>query len=109
MNTLVMTDPADLFDRLKAELAADFHGWDFSHLDGRMVEDPLPWQYSAILNRYLPAAQSLLDLGTGGGEFSLSAGRPPGAHLRHRRLPAQSGTGPPPPESTGHCGAPGQQ
>lgn len=97
MNTLVMTDPADLFDRLKAELAADFHGWDFSHLDGRMVEDPLPWQYPVVLSRYLPAARSLLDLGTGGGEFlSALAGRPartcategypPNLELARRRL-----------------------
>ena len=46
-------------------------GWDFSYLTntGRMMESPLPWNYFMIICRYLKPGCTLLDLGTGGGEF----------------------------------------
>lgn len=46
-----------------------FEGWDFSHLEGRMLEDPLPWNYESIVRKALPDATSMLDMGTDGGEF----------------------------------------
>ena len=48
-----------------------FAGWDFSWLDGRMVEDPLSWNYLEVVRRRLTgvASKSILDLGTGGGEI----------------------------------------
>lgn len=49
-----------------------FKGWDFSHLEGRWVDENLPWDYRAILNEYLKPNHKLLDMGTGGGEFLLS-------------------------------------
>lgn len=46
-------------------------GWDFSALTsaGRMKETPLPWNYAEIVKMHIPAAQRMLDMGTGGGEF----------------------------------------
>lgn len=46
-------------------------GWDFSNLinSGRMKETPLSWDYAAIVKEYIPRAKSMLDMGTGGGEF----------------------------------------
>lgn len=58
-----------LYNRLIAEVEANFEGWDFSHLSGRMEEFPLTWNYTIELNKYLKASSSMLDMGTGGGEF----------------------------------------
>ncbi len=57
---------------------AHIHGWDFSHIDGRYVEeDDLPWNYRAAITARLTPAMRILDLDTGGGEFLLSLGHPP--------------------------------
>src|SRR5579875_3514710 len=55
----------------QAEYEHPFSGWDFSYLDGRWVEDwsALTWDYRAAIEARLPTTRSLLDLGTGGGEF----------------------------------------
>jgi SAM-dependent methyltransferase len=59
-----------LFERLIREaLDQDFSGWDWSYLNGRMVESPLGWDYRQIVFERSRAVQSLLDIGTGGGEF----------------------------------------
>jgi hypothetical protein len=47
---------------------APFEGWDFSFVEGRMVEDALPWDYVAEVRRRMACVKSMLDLGTGGGE-----------------------------------------
>ncbi|WIF94189.1 class I SAM-dependent methyltransferase [Caminicella sporogenes] len=49
----------------------EFKGWDFSYLEkyGRMREFPLSWNYYNEIRKYLKDSQSLLDMGTGGGEF----------------------------------------
>lgn len=61
----------------KAEEAiAQIHGWDFSHIDGRCVEEPLPWDYRQVIGEYLTPDMKLLDIDTGGGEFLLSLGHP---------------------------------
>ncbi len=56
-----------------------FAGWDFSHLDGRMLEEQPPWSYMARAAELLEAASSVLDMGTGGGErlLALRAHWPP--------------------------------
>ena len=59
------------------EAIARIHGWDFSHLDGRCVEDPLPWSYYACIQAVREPWMRLLDIDTGGGEFLLSLGHPP--------------------------------
>ena len=48
-----------------------FEGWDFSYITqtGRMVTEPLLWCYTSKLLPYLKGINSLLDIGTGGGEF----------------------------------------
>lgn len=67
-------------ERLKAEwLKAErqnFQGWDFSHLEGRMLEEPLHWDYDALVRRHLRPHHALLDMGTGGGEYLLTLGHP---------------------------------
>ncbi len=54
------------------------HGWDFSHIEGRFEEgQDIPWNYEAIVRRYLSPESRLLDIDTGGGEFLLSLNHPP--------------------------------
>lgn len=65
-----------LREEWRAEEAAPLTGWDFSHLDGRWGDEPLPWDYKKLVNQYRRSEQKLLDVGTGGGEFLLSLGHP---------------------------------
>jgi len=59
------------------EEIAHIHGWDFSHIDGRCVEDAVfPWDYRECIGRYLTPDKKLLDIDTGGGEVLLSLGHP---------------------------------
>ncbi len=59
-----------LFERLISDaLAQDFSGWEFSYLKGRWQEDELPWNYREIVFERSHGLQSLLDIGTGGGEM----------------------------------------
>ena len=44
-------------------------GWDFGWLDGRMASSGLPWDYPAIVSDWVSRSTSVLDMGTGGGEF----------------------------------------
>ena len=55
---------------------ASFQGWDFSHLDGRMKEGEIPWDYFTIVKTHVKDKHTLLDMGTGGGEFLLSLKHP---------------------------------
>ena len=67
----------DLIASWKAEeQIAHVHGWDFSHVDGRVVEDALPWDYCEQILRYLKPEMQILDIDTGGGEFLLSLYHP---------------------------------
>ncbi len=54
-----------------------FSGWDFSHLDGRWQDEPLPWDYDRLVRSVLSPTDRILDMGTGGGEYLLSLGHPP--------------------------------
>ncbi|HEY33548.1 MAG TPA: class I SAM-dependent methyltransferase [Dehalococcoidia bacterium] len=47
-----------------------FIGWNFEYLTktGRMVEAPVKWNYYNIVLPYLLKAETMLDMGTGGGE-----------------------------------------
>lgn len=49
----------------------EIKGWDFSplFLTHRMKETPLPWDYKEIVKKRLHNVNTLLDMGTGGGEF----------------------------------------
>lgn len=48
-----------------------FSGWNFEYLTktNRMLEAPLKWNYFDIVFPWLSKAETLLDMGTGGGEF----------------------------------------
>ena len=67
------------FDELVTEaLTAPFSGWDFSWLDRRSWNEPLPWDYSARVAALARNARTMLDMGTGGGEaLSLLPDRAP--------------------------------
>ncbi len=58
------------------EKIARIHGWDFSHIEGRCVEETLPWDYRQVIGEYLRPEMKLLDIDTGGGEFLLSLDHP---------------------------------
>ncbi|MHA2253930.1 MAG: class I SAM-dependent methyltransferase [Candidatus Kariarchaeaceae archaeon] len=62
-------DRSTLFDILIREFNFPFSGWDFSHIRDRMETAPLPWSYTSKILYKLPLIGSLLDMGTGGGEF----------------------------------------
>ena len=68
----------ELIKRWKAEEEiAHIHGWDFSHIEERyMEEDDLPWDYREEILRYLKPEMRILDIDTGGGEFLLSLNHP---------------------------------
>jgi protein-L-isoaspartate O-methyltransferase len=63
-----------LYDLLIQEHNHPFEGWDFSHITktGRMVDGPLTWSYGSVVLAQIPKAESLLDIGTGGGELLAS-------------------------------------
>jgi SAM-dependent methyltransferase len=58
----------ELFECWKHEEQYPFIGWDFSHLDGRMLEDQPPWSYSTRAGELMRQSKAVLDLGTGAGE-----------------------------------------
>lgn len=58
------------------EKIAHIHGWDFSHIEGRCIEEKLSWDYKEIIQKYLTSDMKLLDIDTGGGEFLLSLNHP---------------------------------
>lgn len=67
-----MTDRSSLLVQWQKEAERPFSGWDFSYLKGRYNEEVPHWSYPAIVRDALAQAQSVLDMGTGGGEFLLS-------------------------------------
>ena len=67
-------------DRLLAEAAAEpLSGWDFTRLAGRVVSDPLPWDYVALAAEAAGRAERVLDIDTGGGEVLATLGVPSGS------------------------------
>lgn len=58
----------ELIENWQREEQQPFIGWDFSYLDGRMLEEQPPWSYSARAAELMRQASSVVDLGTGGGE-----------------------------------------
>ena len=58
----------------KGEEKVNLKGWDFSHLKNRKIDKKLPWNYNALAKKLIKKSNSVLDMGTGGGEiFSLFA------------------------------------
>jgi SAM-dependent methyltransferase len=58
----------ELVETWQREQQQPFSGWDFSHLDGRMIEEQAPWSYSRRAAELMRQAASVLDMGTGGAE-----------------------------------------
>ena len=54
---------------LDEALTVPFHGWDFSALGDRLVLEPPPWSFERIIDDAAARAVSMLDMGTGGGEW----------------------------------------
>jgi SAM-dependent methyltransferase len=69
---MMLSDTAN-FDRLVTEAEAqDFSGWDFSYLSGRCIENGPTWDYRQKVLEKLAGINTMLDMGTGGGEFLAS-------------------------------------
>ena len=58
----------DLIEFWQQEEAEPFTGWDFSYLDGRMIEEDVPWSYEARAQELMRQVTAVLDMDTGGGE-----------------------------------------
>ncbi len=60
-----------LFSTLLESAKTNFSGWDFSFISetGRMKSEPLSWSYGSTAFQLMLRAKSMLDMGTGGGEF----------------------------------------
>lgn len=46
-----------------------FSGWNFSYITNRYRQEHVSWDYRAIVLERMKKAESMLDMGTGGGEF----------------------------------------
>ena len=69
-------NPQDLKTTWLKDEQQAFSGWDFSYIKDRWIESPLEWDYRAVINKYLQPSHTLLDMGTGGGEFLLTLSHP---------------------------------
>jgi len=58
----------ELIETWKREERQPFSGWDFSYLDGRMLEGQAPWSYSTRAAALMRQSRAVIDLDTGGGE-----------------------------------------
>jgi SAM-dependent methyltransferase len=98
-----MNDRDELLESWYQEETWPFAGWDFSHLNNRLIKDKPPWSYLERAAVLMQGATSVVDLDTGGGERLLALqshwnGRivateayPPNARLSHRNLSAAGG------------------
>ena len=66
----------ELIKQWEMEEVFAFEGWDFSHLNGRWDSPEPTWDYKEIIMSYLKDTDTLLDMGTGGGEFLLTLSHP---------------------------------
>lgn len=66
----------NLKDLWKRDENQSMKGWDFSHIDDRWHVEELPFDYKKVVMTYLKDQDTLLDMGTGGGEFLLSLNHP---------------------------------
>jgi hypothetical protein len=70
-NTSESLQNEELFNFLVKEAETPFSGWDFSYIQGtgRLADSPLSWSYTSKVLMYIRKSESLLDMGTGGGEY----------------------------------------
>ncbi|MDQ3691185.1 MAG: class I SAM-dependent methyltransferase [Chloroflexota bacterium] len=65
----VGTDVAD-FDRLVNDAVHQPRdGWDLGYLQGRLIEQPLSWDYRQLVIEHMGESQAMMDHCTGGGEW----------------------------------------
>jgi len=57
-----------LFERWQQEEQRPFVGFDFSYFADKWVDEQPPWSYEALVRAEMTKADSVLDIGTGGGE-----------------------------------------
>lgn len=62
-----MVDP-DLVKGWQRDESAPFEGWDFSYLEDRARQEREPWDYMNLAKDLVAQSESVLDMGTGGGE-----------------------------------------
>lgn len=68
-----MMDTLEHFEQqVQKGLAQELRGWDFTWLHAHTRSSQLPWDYRQIVLEHMKGVQSLLDAGTGGGEFLAS-------------------------------------
>jgi len=91
-------DESELVETWICEEQQPFHGWDFSYLEGRMIEEQPPWTYLGRAAELMIRAFSVIDMGTGGGERFLTLREcwpdklvvtedyPPNVKMAHERL-----------------------
>ncbi|MFZ6026221.1 MAG: class I SAM-dependent methyltransferase [Chloroflexota bacterium] len=65
----ISTSQARFDDWVAQALAQDFSGWDFSYLKDRWLDGQPSWGYHRLVFDRSRAVKTLLDMGTGGGEF----------------------------------------
>jgi hypothetical protein len=65
-DTGAVADPDQLLEDAQA---TDFAGWDFTRLGSRLVLEPPPWDFGEIAAESATRAATMLDMGTGGGEW----------------------------------------
>ena len=61
-------DLEELVEIWRREEQQSFTGWDFSYLEGRLLEDQPPWDYLRRAAELMRQSSAVLDMGTGGGE-----------------------------------------
>ena len=64
----------NLYSQWKKEEQEPFKGWDFAYLKTRLRVEKPPWDYKKEAKKLIKKAASVLDIGTGGGEFFASLG-----------------------------------
>lgn len=83
-------NPARFDELVRDAQEAAFSGWVFNWLDDRMIQEDTPWDYPALVKGQFSTVQSLLDMGTGGGELLSSlAPLPPDTHATEAYPPNQ--------------------
>ncbi len=92
-----MISNLDFDQQIRVALSQDLVGWDFTWFNQHTKETSLPWDYRSIVLERMRGVKSLLDIGTGGGEFLASLaplpentwateGYPPNVPVARQRL-----------------------
>jgi SAM-dependent methyltransferase len=67
-----MISNLDFDAQIEEALSQELVGWDFTWFNQHTKETPLPWDYREFIRARISTVNSLLDLGTGRGEFLAS-------------------------------------